>query len=83
MARPGRKPPVYTPLVAADQDAAELVRDGVRNVTGAAAFLGCSVSTVKKLVRAGELRSFRVNGRRVIPTTELRRFLEERVAAQM
>jgi hypothetical protein len=62
-------------------DIAKIVRAGVRDVNGAARFLGCSRSRVWRLLSGGELWSFRqveegcTRGKRLIPVSELRRYL--------
>ena len=48
------------------------------SVADAARRLGLGRTTVWNLVRAGELRSFTVERRRLIPEAELVRFVEER-----
>ena len=48
--------------------------------TEAAVRLGISRATVYELLSTGQLASFKVGSRRLIPDAEIRRFIAERVA---
>lgn len=52
-----------------------LVKHGVRDIRGAAAFLGTSKRTVQLMLQRREVWSFIDGGRRKIPVAELRRYL--------
>lgn len=57
-------------------DIKRLVKAGVRDVAGAARFLGRSPRVVLRLLEVGELWSYKSGGKRAIPVVELRRWLE-------
>jgi len=67
-----------SPHTKADRD--RLVYDGLRDIAGAAFFLGRSESAVRRLVTSGALWSYtaveegRSRGKRLIPLVELRRY---------
>ena len=48
----------------------------------ACARLGIGRTALYELLKAGELRSFKVGTRTLIPETELQRFIEKRMALQ-
>ena len=56
---------------------AELDRRGLFPIPAAATWLGVGRSTVYKLLNEGRLRSVRVGGRRLIPSSALADFVED------
>jgi excisionase family DNA binding protein len=60
-----------------DQDARD---QGLLSDREAAQRLGCGRYSIKKLIRSGELRAFRVNGMLRISPLDLRRYLQQHVA---
>ena len=57
----------------------ETLAVGIRE---AASRIGVGEMLVKRLIRAGHLRSFRIGDRRLIEVEELRRFVAERRTAE-
>lgn len=64
-------------------DAARIVRNGCRDVKGAARFTGLTCTEIWWLLKGGLLWSFKRGKRRLIPVTELQRYMakvvEERI----
>jgi excisionase family DNA binding protein len=54
--------------------------EGLISDREAAKRLGCGRYSIKKLIRRGELRAFRVNGMLRISPLDLRRYLQQHVA---
>jgi excisionase family DNA binding protein len=54
--------------------------EGLLSDREAAQRLGCGRYSIKKLIRSGELRAFRVNGMLRISPLDLRRYLQQHVA---
>lgn len=54
--------------------------EGLISDREAAQRLGCGRYSIKKLIRSGELRAFRVNGMLRISPLDLRRYLQQHVA---
>jgi len=56
-------------------DAVKIVRNGCRDMKGAARFMGLTRTEVWKLVSGGLLWSFKRGKRRLVPVTELQRYM--------
>jgi hypothetical protein len=72
-----KPPPVYKPVDPgpAQLTPEELCADGAFKIPAAAEFLGISKSSVKELLRSGDLPSALVKGYRVIPRRACRLYL--------
>lgn len=67
----------------AREDAKLLVHAGLRDIAGAARFTGLSRTHIRGLVRRRLIWSFRRFKRRLIPVSELRRYMAAIVAEEL
>ena len=60
----------------------ELTEKGALRPSEAATWLSCSRDTLDRLIKAGQLRSFKIGAARYISLEELRRFIRQREAEE-
>lgn len=65
----------------ADPDAADLCADGAFSVAQAARFCGLKPEGIRPYIARGEIESFKIGSRRVVPRRALVRFLAAKLTA--